>query len=160
MKYIIFLDVDGVLNSESTKEKVQNFVGIDDINVQNLAALVKRMDEVSIVLTTTWAEYWQRDVRFKEEQDVFANVLDAKLAKFGLHAIDKIDDCVGFYRGESIYRYLSKHPECEGYVILDDEEFDFEKIGLLMHHLKTYDNQGAFKESMIDYAEMILKGGM
>ena len=39
---IIFLDVDGVLNCSSTKERFQGFIGIDDRFAKTFASLVKK----------------------------------------------------------------------------------------------------------------------
>ena len=160
MKYIIFLDVDGVINCDSTQDTVcGGYVGIDDALVKNLEDLCDRFeDKVSIVLTTTWAEKWYRDFRDKEEQDEFANILDERLRKYKLHAIDKIADPISYYRGKYVYEYLNKHPEIEGYVILDDFDFDFlDYPEVASHWIQTTEAQG-FHEGLIDFAEDIIKG--
>ena len=159
MKYVIFLDVDGVLNCDTTKDTVDGFTGIDDTLVVNLSDLCKRFEEpVSIVLTTTWAEYWYRDPRDKELQDSFATALDNHLRRFGLHAIDKILRCTDYCRGAQISRYLGNHPEIEGYVILDDFDFDFMHFPeIASHWIQTAEAQG-FHAGLVDFAERVLRG--
>ena len=46
---IVFLDVDGVLNHACTKERFQNYNGIDEENLQNFA---------EFILPTMETEYW------------------------------------------------------------------------------------------------------
>ncbi len=53
---IIFLDVDGVLNCSSTKERFQGFIGIDDRFAKTFASLVKKSREdepTEIVLSSS-----------------------------------------------------------------------------------------------------------
>lgn len=132
-KNIIFLDVDGVLNCSSTRERVEHVIGIDDKYVDILAQIVKENDAV-IVLTSSWQTDWYRD---KDKNDVYANYLDKKLSKCGLKAIDKTG-FTGYNRGAGIINWLENHEGYLGWIVIDDEVFsDYKKFGINAHLIKT-----------------------
>ncbi len=54
MEYIIFLDVDGVLN------QLQPWY-IDNTCIKNLGQLCKQLHTTKIVLTSSWRKGWNRD---------------------------------------------------------------------------------------------------
>ena len=69
---IIFLDVDGVLNTASSEERCGEYIGIDDDKV----ALLKRLTDktgAEIILISTWKKYWRKDDNMKIFQDYTAN---------------------------------------------------------------------------------------
>jgi hypothetical protein len=55
---ILFLDIDGVLNREGTKERVQTifgpFVGVDKELVERLKEWLDKRPDVSLVLSSSW----------------------------------------------------------------------------------------------------------
>ena len=54
---IIFLDVDGVLNSALTKDRYKGMIGLDERFIGNLSGLVMKSsikDETKIVLSSSW----------------------------------------------------------------------------------------------------------
>ena len=151
---IIYLDIDGVLNCETTTVAVGNYMGIEDEKVQLLAEIVRQTD-AEIVLTSTWKEFWCREDSKKEFQDDLANHLDAKLNACGLYVFDKITDSI-FDRGEGILRW-NKAFQPESFVILDDNLFDFRETGLADHLIRTDISVGLTREDA-DRAISILKG--
>ena len=115
--FVVFLDVDGVLNSRTTVQRTpEGYKGIDDARVEVLAKVIQKIGEADIVLTSDWKEMKPTD-----EDYVY---LVSKLNKYGLsisaHTKDRWHN-----RGEGILVYWEKHPEIEEYVILDDCKFDF-----------------------------------
>lgn len=117
MKFVVFLDVDGVLNTRTTVERTPDFhTGIDDARVAVLAKAVKKYGNADLVLSSDWKD-------MKEEEDDF-RYLVSKLKRKGLTLAGKTTDHWN-NRGEGILKYLEKHPEIEEYVILDDNKFDF-----------------------------------
>jgi HAD domain in Swiss Army Knife RNA repair proteins len=115
MSRILFLDVDGVLNSRrseiaytagvmpSTPGLPPHFNDIDWVAVGMILTLCKRLS-VEIVVSSSWRE------TFKHED----------LARmFKLPIIDAIDNEAGT-RGDQIQRWLNAHPEVEQYAIVDD----------------------------------------
>jgi Swiss Army Knife RNA repair-like protein len=102
---VLFLDIDGVVNNECTKENFRGFRGIDP----TLAALVQRIVKntgCEIVLSSSW----------RSSQHSRGEV-ERKICKFAdttpiLHAP----------RGYEIKVWLILHPEIKHYAILDDND--------------------------------------
>lgn len=117
MKFAVFLDIDGVLNTRTTVEHTPNgYQGIDDARVEVMAKAIQKYGGADIVLSSDW-----KDMR-PEDEDI--DYLISKLAKYGLKLEGKTVDHWN-NRGEGIVRYLEEHPEIDEYVILDDNKFDF-----------------------------------
>lgn len=117
---IIFLDIDGVLNYRTCKNRLpfcKSIVGIEDSRVERLAKIVKATN-AELVLTSTWKLNW---INEKDEQGIY---LDRQLAKHGLYILDITHDD-GWNRWAGIKKYLDENSNnIESYVILDDEIFD------------------------------------
>lgn len=129
----IFLDVDGVLNNDNTKERCEGFLGVDPDKVQLLKYIVDSTD-AQIILTSTWKYGWEPV--HKHLNDEFANHLDAAMAAAGLKVTDKTHDNGGD-RGAGIIEYLQTHPTTS-WVVLDDMFFnDFGVTGVAEHLILT-----------------------
>ena len=140
---VIFLDIDGVLNTPSSESRCGEYIGIDDDKVERLKQIVEKT-KAKIVLISTWKKYWRKEKKFKPLQDYFANYLDEKLAKQGLKAIDKTKDKAnGRYlsRGEGILEYVYRN-NVENYIILDDCQFDYDGLGLTDYFIKIKQTEG------------------
>lgn len=156
---VIFLDVDGVLNCNSTRQKIPftEFLGIEDNKVDLLSRLVKECGAV-VVLSSSWKRGWDRDA-FKCED--YGTYLDLKLGQYGVHIYDKTPDSAGWNRGHEIAEWMEKISlveNIEGYVILDDEYFaDFKEYNLGAHLVRTSWKDGLQKKH-IKRAKDILMG--
>lgn len=132
---VIFLDFDGVLNSdeyfERTKDDKINRSEFDDNSLKILREIINLTD-AKIVVTSTWKELRRFD-KVKEY-----------LESHGILVYDttrKID----FKRGEEIRDYLSSHKDISEFVIVDDEVFpDFNE--LTKYLVKTDFYSGGLKE--------------
>ena len=151
---IVFLDVDGVLNCDTTKEKVTDYtgtqyIGVDDVLVEKLAKIINATDS-EIVLTSSWKTCW--DVTMpNDEMEPMAKYLVLKLKKQGLHIIDRTIDRGKGDRGYGIKRWLKRFPEVERWIVLDDQEFlDYEEQGILPHLIKTSFSCGLTDENVSD----------
>lgn len=155
---IIFLDVDGVLNEDKSRARCCGYKGIDDKKAENLAKIVKATD-ARIVLISTWKDDWRKTDKVR--QGFLANYLDKKLLKQGVSIFDKTEslDKQGFYfsRGEGILRYLEKNP-ADGFVILDDYQFDYDACGLTGNYVKTDAYNGGLTELLAQKSIEILNG--
>ena len=59
--FYIFLDIDGVLNDNNTKELTPNgYIGIDSKKVEILAKIVNHY-KAQIILTSDWKGCWNKD---------------------------------------------------------------------------------------------------
>lgn len=105
---IIFLDIDGVLNYENSKNKVE------EEKVKLLKEIVDQTG-AEIVLSSDWRCWWD-----KPDED-FKLLID-NLNKFGLKLISKTPETVHSYRGAEIHQWLNEWTgeAVERFVILDD----------------------------------------
>lgn len=127
MRFALFLDIDGVLNTRTTCQHTPDgYTGIDDQRVEILARAVKKYKTLDIILTSDWKE-------LKEESEDYQYLLE-KLRKYGLGISGKTVDHWS-NRGEGILHYLREHPEIEDFVIVDDHEFDFSNYEKLWDRL-------------------------
>ncbi len=118
-RFVIFLDVDGVLNTTTTVQKTPDgYTGIDDARVEVLAKTIEKIGGADLVLSSDWKE-------MKPTDDDYVYLI-SKLALCGLSIDGQTQDQM-YKRGEGILKYLKSHPEIEEYVVLDDCRFDFSK---------------------------------
>lgn len=152
---IVFLDVDGVLNCSTTKDKCGGYTGIEDQKVRLLKQLVDKTN-AKIVLVSTWKFYWYKEKYLKDKQDDLANYLDIKLVMQGLAIYDKTDDYDVLERGAGVLQYLNilklKGIKVNKYVILDDELFDYLPTRLTKYLVRTSYREGGLQEKHIKKA--------
>ena len=126
MTKYIFLDIDGVLNSEHTWDQ-QSASTISDQYLENLRMIVEETD-AKLVLSSSWRVYFGEYT--KEPRNIFAINLVQALAKHNLKLHDMTPFIKGKFsneRGLEIKTYIDQH-KITDYVIIDDEEFsDFKK---------------------------------
>lgn len=125
--FVVFLDVDGVLNSITTvKRTPDGYKGIDDARVEILANTIKKYGGADIILSSDWKNMKQTDDDYL--------YLVSKLDMYGLSISGHTQDSK-YKRGAGIINYLEAHPEIEEYVILDDCKFDFNDYEKLWERL-------------------------
>ena len=111
---VIFLDFDGVLNTEN------NFSSTGDFSksaCKNLNKLLEDSRELKIVISSSW-----RHKGLKKVKEVLkGNGIDVS------RVIDITDETDRDDRGHHIERFIADHPEIKHYVILDDKA-DMDKI--------------------------------
>lgn len=112
---VIFLDIDGVLNSDEYLDKVKKseIQGIErDIDVEKVKLLKRAIDETGarVVLSSSWR--YTRNARDLKEL----------LANYGI----RVDSTpyIQDERGLEIKKWLSENQGVEDFIILDDEIFD------------------------------------
>lgn len=132
---VIFLDFDGVLNSDEYFERTKDDkINRSEFDVNSLKILreIISLTDAKIVVTSTW-KVLRRFDKVKEY-----------LKSQGILVYDttrKID----FKRGEEIRDYLSSHKDISEFVIVDDEVFpDFNE--LTKYLVKTDFYSGGLKE--------------
>ena len=113
---VIFLDVDGVLNSDEYFDRIQNLdiEGIEsEIDINKVKLLKKAVDETGakVVLSSSW-RYTRNALALKE-----------LLANYGIYITDSTP-VVEHKRGLEIRKWLENNNNVEDFVILDDEVFD------------------------------------
>lgn len=156
----IFLDIDEVLNCDTSKSYCGQYVGIDKDKTQILSHIVKETDS-EIILTSTWKVGWEPYRHYNSELYPEAKYLDNHLKKKGdLKILNKTREKNLLDRGTGIVTYLHIHPEIKNYVILDDEIFpDFNKFpNKIFPHLVQTNTHIGLTEKDAELAIKILKG--
>ncbi len=150
---VIFLDVDGVLNSDEYFDKIRNLdiQGIErEIDIEKIKLLKKAIDETGakVVLCSSW-RYTTNAQHLKE-----------LLSNYGIYV-----DTTPFLenkRGLEIKQWLSDNENVEDFVILDDEIFDSYDQELIKKLIKISNGNGRnFGEGLLirDVDEIIKRLG-
>ena len=130
---VIFLDIDGVLNSDEYLDKVKNsdIQGIErDIDVEKVKLLKRAIDETGarVVLSSSWR--YTRNARYLKE--LLANY------EIRVDSTPYIRDI----RGLEIKKWLSENQGVEDFIILDDEIFDSFDEELIKKLVKVSNGNG------------------
>ena len=107
MSFVVFLDVDGVLNTGTTCQKApsESYTGIDEMRVQILAGAMSKCRASGVVLTSTW-----KDLKPGHEDYIY---LKEGLSKKGIEILGKTEDPHVYQRGIGVLNYLKEHPEID-----------------------------------------------
>lgn len=145
---IVFLDIDGVLNEDSTPTRTKSrAIFIDRDKLLRLKRIVDATG-AKIVLSSTW-RYDRDDPKYNGD---FLELREA-LQNVGLDFYDYTpEDAIGIRRGMEIKVWLGLHPEVSRYIILDDNLFDFKERGLLPRLIKTEFGYGGLTNEHIQEA--------
>jgi len=113
---VIFLDIDGVLNSaqyyktvDRTKKDWNRF---NPLAVEMMRRLIEEYD-ASIVISSTW--------RYGLVKELKNELIKSGLIKY-LHKDWKTPVIYPSHRGDEINLWLENHPEAIDFVIIDDDE--------------------------------------
>lgn len=147
---IIFLDVDGVLNSAKFDRWLQDhhmkqYYGyelLDQNAILNLQDIVF-VTGANIVLSSSWRLSNSCSERLRQQ-----------LLPYGLQFIDKTVCLRQEDRGEEIKEWLSRHPEVSYFVILDDDD-DFKDEELKKHFVQTTFDSGLLEEHVNKAIEIL-----
>lgn len=160
---IIFLDIDGVLNSLAYFEENKNrgHADISDYHLQMLAKIYHACD-ARIVLSSSWRELDVDDVHVYW---MYQYLLD-ELARYNMEIIDKTP-VVDMNRPLEIKTWLDNRPDKDeiNFVSLDDDfsKDKYDIYGIGDHLVKTEFfckdiSEGGLHQRHVDAAIKILKG--
>jgi hypothetical protein len=123
---VIFLDVDGVLNSEESRKDYNHDESWmwNEVAFSHLKLLKEIVDKTGaeIILSSSWRLYHPLHTGEKRITDPLMNVLIDKMSSLNLSIKDVTPDLCGSWRGREIEKWLNDHPQVEKYVILDDDK--------------------------------------
>jgi hypothetical protein len=118
---VIFLDIDGVLNSKETPNP-RKFPYIVDVRLlRRLLKLCERTG-AQVVMSSTW--------RYDP-----VGLLAAR--HFGIPFIDVIPDMEGEPRRKEIMAWLSVHDDFSRYAVIDDEDDELDTLPLFQPSVST-----------------------
>lgn len=163
MKKVIFLDVDGVLNSDRT---LYEDISLEDNLILNLKEIVNKT-KAKIILSSSWRLSTEAIAKLMDKLDKFGLVISGMtcdgvdldwLEKYEFDATKKYLDTKFDYdenrqikitrdRGAEIFKWLHDHDDC-AYVILDDEIEDIKPYFNESAIVKTSYKTGLAKEDV------------
>lgn len=147
---IIFLDIDGVLNSEKYLRASGGFgVSIDISRLELIKEIIAATDAL-IVLSTSWREHWDKN---ENKCDTIGREINEIFACEGLIIFDKTPN-LHCRRELEIEHWLRIHPETENFVVIDDMFLDSEKIR--NHFVKTDNYKNGIEKENVLFAINIL----
>lgn len=164
MRKVVFLDIDGVLNSnfwnESHQREISDGTLIDESKIKLLCKLVKRTD-AGIILHSGWKYWFGSDLKpLRKEAENLRSLLEKEgLTIAGVtpdHATEEIKKTKKFslVKADEILAWLKQHEEIDRWVVLDD--LDLHNAEIAKHQIKTDQTIGLTMED-VEKAEMILK---
>ena len=130
---IIFLDIDGVLNSIVFDRERTNEQG--NIDETRLPLIKQILDETGalIVLASSWRKHWDKEPSLCDNLGVEINSI---FAKYNIAIYDKTPQLQSNDRAEEIRLWLSQNEMVKNFVILDDIAFGW-GTDLQDHLVKT-----------------------
>lgn len=159
---VLFLDFDGVLNSnryyEQHKNDSETGVVIDPVRLGYLRQIVEATG-AKIVLSTSWREHWQPD---EASCGAAGREINRIFGEQGLSVYDKTEGRqmgekpydARVERGGEITRWLEAHPQVTDYVVIDDMAFE---DGLFEgHNVRTAGYRGGLTEDDVREAIRLL----
>ncbi len=154
---IIFLDIDGVLNSRAydRRRDLNSQTNIDESRLLLLKEIVDITD-AKIVLSSTWRQHWDRN---PDECDGDGRYINKTFAKYGLHIYDKTPDLgIHALRRDEIIKWIDAVGEnIESFVVIDDYRYGWGELS--EHFVKTDPNFGLGLEiEQTQKAILILNG--
>lgn len=116
---VIFLDIDGVLNTSKTFDDTELEIEIDDFRVEFLKRIIDATD-AKVVLSSSWKNYYHKvdDKIIPVHNNAIE--LNKILLKHGIKLFDIVPSCK--CKADEINMYLSSH-EVSSFVIIDDDSF-------------------------------------
>lgn len=163
MDKVIFLDIDGVLNSEFWNDSHQKEISDgslnDEENVVLLGKLV-RETEASIILHSGWRFWFDEKLHpLRKEAEHLRNLLE----KEGVYIVGRTPDYTteeirrtkkfSLVKAAEILGWLADHQEVERWVVIDD--LDLHNAEIAMHQIKTDPSIGLTMED-VEEAVMLL----
>ena len=146
---IVFLDIDYVLNNRNKRGAyIGQIRGVDDDKIELLKQIVEFLD-ADIVLSSSWREFWKPELLTDGVNNWrgcspyrYGRYLNIRLGQHGLVITDKTPAFYWWERAKEISEWLKEHPEVKRFIILDDEDFEWEKHGLGRYWVDTFSNDG------------------
>lgn len=164
MDRVIFLDIDGVLNSNfwdaDHQKEIRDGVLIDIDKIQLLGRLV-RNTKAKIILHSGWRFWFDSDLKpLRKESDYLQRQLQQEgLVIAGItpdHSTEEIRKSkkFSFVKAGEILTWLREHKEVGQWIVIDD--LDLHNSEIEIHQLRTDPDIGLTAED-VDKAEKMLR---
>ena len=164
MRKVVFLDIDGVLNSNFWNENHQREISdgtlIDESKIKLLCKLIEKT-EAEIILHSGWKYWFDSDLKpLRREAENLRILLEKEgVAIAGVtpdHATEEIRKTKKFslVKADEILAWLKQQEEIDRWVVLDD--LDLHNAEIEKHQVKTDQSIGLTAED-VEKAEKILQ---
>ena len=159
MRKIIFLDIDGVLNSMDYFGQTKDCKGYTEINPEKVKLLKEIVDRTGaeIVLSSTWRNLGKR--KNEPEHPMYTHLTDT-LKEYGMEIVDHTP-YIGQDRTKEIKAWLDAQSDKDiRFVSLDDDfpkhEYDEVGIGDCLVRTSFYEKDGGLRKEHVEKAVEIL----
>jgi hypothetical protein len=155
---IIFLDIDGVLNSSQYRSQLGMGYFSEIIDRRKMPLLKHIVEETGaeVVLSSTWRKFWNPG---EKQSDPAGQYISDLFREHGLWIYSKTPVLENAGRSEEIQAWLDQHPYIDGYVILDDKDFGWPP-SLRVRFVQTDLCGDGLEESQVRQAIDVLKGNL
>lgn len=164
MNHVIFLDIDGVLNSnawnKSHQKEISNGTLIDSEKVTLLSVLVKRTN-AGIILHSGWKHWFTGDLEpLRKEAEILSMMLEKEgLSIAGItpdHSTEEIRKTKKFsmVKAGEIIAYLEQHQYVTHWIVIDD--LDLHHAEIARHQVKTNPDVGLTAEDVRRAKKLLL----
>lgn len=116
----IFLDIDGVLNNETTKDRIGNFVGLNPGHIKRFNKIIEAHPDTEIVISSTWRHSFTHGVYESFEELVHLLMSRGVKGQFVGHTPFP-ETGIYLSRGDEIRLYLNSHPKIKHFIVIDDD---------------------------------------
>ena len=150
---IIFLDIDGVLNSRQYDAERGTAEG--NIDVSRLLLLKQLVDqtEAKIVLTSSWRRHWDP---VGECTDEIGKELEDTFGRFGINLYDKTPE-LDNDRAKEISKWLAMNRDVDAFVIIDDIKFGWYELAPFVVNTDYHIGRGLEKRHIEKAIKILLK---
>lgn len=155
---VIFLDVDGVLNSMDWFDKNKGKKGYTEINPKKVELLKEIVDKTNakIVLSSTWRSLVKNE--HEEEHPMYSYLVET-LRKYGMEVFSSTP-YIGNNRPKEIKAWLESQSEEMRFISLDDDFFpsEYRKYGIENCLVKTsfYEKDGGLRKEHVEKSIKLL----
>ena len=150
---VIFLDIDGVLNSEDYVYSCREYgIAIDPTRMVLLKQIIDETN-AKIVLSTSWREHWEKA---PNECGKIGLQINNIFSQYNLEILDKTPN-LRTRREQEIWYWLNKNPQVKNFVVLDDMFLCAEFLN--GHFIKTSNRFDGLDEADVEKAIEILSEG-
>ena len=155
---VIFLDIDGVLNSARFRGELGMSYFSRIIDRRKMPLLKRIADETGalIVLSSSWRKFWNQG---ENQRDSAGQLISDSFREYGLRIHSKTPVLENAGRDGEIRLWLEQHPYVDGYVILDDRDFGWSDA-LRAHFIRTDLAGDGLEENQVQPAIDILRGNL
>lgn len=147
---VIFVDFDGVLNTEKYVRSCSEFGLIIDPSKMVLLEQIIDATDAKIVLSTSWREHWDEEPKNCDNIGIEINNI---FEQYGLHIFGKtpiLNSC----REDEIAAWLKSNPHITNFAVIDDRFLDSERIR--EHFVKTSGYSKGLDDASVERATEIL----